>query len=328
MGTLWSVLMGITLVTALGIVGLILMQQGKGADLGAAMGGGASGSVFGASGSGNFLSRATAILAAVFFIATLALTYLGQAGNRAAVAETTASQQQDEQDAAASVSVLERLQAASAPEPRAEAADTEAGATAETATTDAEPDQSGSGDGSGAEAAGGADADADADAVQATEQPAADAGNAGESSAADGEQQSEELSEEVSEEQSAAASQTATDEERNGKSSRYALEDKALTVYFDSGKAAVTAADVPADFVARAGFEQAVKSGKKLFISGYVDSTGNAQQNRKLAADRARAVRELLVKAGVSETAIELQKPDAIEQGSGSDARRVEVRVR
>lgn len=321
MGTLWSVLMGITLVTALGIVGLILMQQGKGADLGAAMGGGASGSVFGASGSGNFLSRATAILAAVFFIATLALTYLGQAGNRAAVAEATASQQQDEQDAAASVSVLERLQAASAPESQSEAADTEAGATAETAT-DAEPDQSGSGDGSGAEAAGGADADADA--VQATEQPAADAGNAGESSAADGEQQSEE----VSEEQSAVASQTASDEERNGKNSRYALEDNALIVYFDSGKAAVTAADVPADFVARAGFEQAVKSGKKLFISGYVDSTGNAQQNRKLAADRARAVRELLVKAGISETAMELQKPDAIEQGSGSDARRVEVRVR
>lgn len=314
MGTLWSVLMGVTLVTALGIVGLILMQQGKGADLGAAMGGGASGSVFGASGSGNFLSRATAVLAAVFFVATLALTYLGQAGNRAAVAEASSQQQEDGQKAA-SVSVLERLQAASAPESQAEAADREAGVTAETAT-DADTDQSGNGDGSGAEAVGGADADTDF--VQVTE-PATDAGNTGEPSVAAGEQQPE-----VSE----AASQTAADGKKDRENSRYALEDKALTVYFDSGKAAVTAADVPADFVTRAGFEQAVKSGKKLFISGYVDSTGNAQQNRKLAAERAKAVRTLLVKAGISEAAIELQKPDAIEQGSGSDARRVEVRVR
>jgi preprotein translocase subunit SecG len=56
-------------------VGLVLMQHGKGADMGAAFGSGASGSLFGASGSANFLSRTTAVLAAVFFACTLLLAY-------------------------------------------------------------------------------------------------------------------------------------------------------------------------------------------------------------------------------------------------------------
>ena len=60
---------------ALGIVGLVLLQHGKGADAGAAFGSGASGSVFGSTGSANFLSRATAVLAAVFFLTSLGLTY-------------------------------------------------------------------------------------------------------------------------------------------------------------------------------------------------------------------------------------------------------------
>ena len=60
---------------ALAICGLVLLQHGKGADVGAAFGGGASGSLFGASGSANFLSRATAILAAVFFLSSMGLTY-------------------------------------------------------------------------------------------------------------------------------------------------------------------------------------------------------------------------------------------------------------
>ena len=55
-------------VAALGIVGLVLLQHGKGADVGAAFGSGASGSLFGSSGSANFLSRATAVLAVVFFL--------------------------------------------------------------------------------------------------------------------------------------------------------------------------------------------------------------------------------------------------------------------
>lgn len=60
---------------ALAIIGLVLLQHGKGADVGAAFGGGASGSVFGSSGAANFLSRATAILAVVFFATSLGLTY-------------------------------------------------------------------------------------------------------------------------------------------------------------------------------------------------------------------------------------------------------------
>lgn len=64
-------------VAALGIVGLVLLQHGKGADVGAAFGSGASGSLFGASGSANFLSRATAMLAVVFFLTSLGLTYFG-----------------------------------------------------------------------------------------------------------------------------------------------------------------------------------------------------------------------------------------------------------
>lgn len=60
---------------ALAIIGLVLLQHGKGADAGAAFGSGASGSVFGATGSANFLSRATAIAAVVFFLTSLGLTY-------------------------------------------------------------------------------------------------------------------------------------------------------------------------------------------------------------------------------------------------------------
>ena len=67
----------VQLLSALGIIGLVLPQHGKGADMGAAFGSGASGSLFGATGSANFLSRTTAILAAIFFASTLTLTYLG-----------------------------------------------------------------------------------------------------------------------------------------------------------------------------------------------------------------------------------------------------------
>ena len=59
------------------VIGLVLLQHGKGADMGAAFGSGSAGSLFGASGSANFLSRATAILATIFFLASLGLTYLG-----------------------------------------------------------------------------------------------------------------------------------------------------------------------------------------------------------------------------------------------------------
>jgi preprotein translocase subunit SecG len=63
-------------IVALGIIGLVLLQHGKGADVGAAFGSGASGSLFGATGSANFLSRTTAVLAAVFFLTSLGLAYM------------------------------------------------------------------------------------------------------------------------------------------------------------------------------------------------------------------------------------------------------------
>jgi preprotein translocase subunit SecG len=65
----------IHVLAALAIIGLVLLQHGKGADVGAAFGSGSAGSVFGASGSANFLSRATAIAAAVFFLTSMGLTY-------------------------------------------------------------------------------------------------------------------------------------------------------------------------------------------------------------------------------------------------------------
>jgi len=77
MNVLLTVVLAVQMLTALGMIGLILLQHGKGADMGAAFGSGASGSLFGASGSANFLSRSTAVLAAVFFVCTLALAYFG-----------------------------------------------------------------------------------------------------------------------------------------------------------------------------------------------------------------------------------------------------------
>ena len=77
MNALVSVILAVQMLAALGMIGLILIQHGKGADIGAAFGSGSSGSLFGASGSANFLSRTTAVLAAVFFVATLALAYFG-----------------------------------------------------------------------------------------------------------------------------------------------------------------------------------------------------------------------------------------------------------
>ena len=76
-----SIVLKLVLITqmlsAIAMIGLILIQHGKGADMGAAFGGGSSGSLFGASGSANFMSRATSGLAAVFFVCTMALSYFG-----------------------------------------------------------------------------------------------------------------------------------------------------------------------------------------------------------------------------------------------------------
>jgi len=64
------------LITAVVLIGLVLIQHGKGADMGAAFGSGSAGSLFGSSGSANFLSRSTAVAAAIFFVTSLLLTYL------------------------------------------------------------------------------------------------------------------------------------------------------------------------------------------------------------------------------------------------------------
>ncbi len=77
MNTTLAIIIVIQVVTALIIIGLVLLQHGKGADMGAAFGSGASGSLFGASGSSNFLSRSTGVAAAVFFVSTLALSFVG-----------------------------------------------------------------------------------------------------------------------------------------------------------------------------------------------------------------------------------------------------------
>ncbi len=77
MNWLTNLLMIVQVIAAFGVIVLVLLQHGKGADMGAAFGGGASGSLFGASGSANFLSRTTGVLAAVFFVTTLALAFIG-----------------------------------------------------------------------------------------------------------------------------------------------------------------------------------------------------------------------------------------------------------
>ena len=81
MPVLYSVLMTIQVLSAISIVILVLLQQGKGADMGAAFGSGSAGSVFGAAGSANFLSRTTAVAATVFFLTTLALAYTNKGPN-------------------------------------------------------------------------------------------------------------------------------------------------------------------------------------------------------------------------------------------------------
>ncbi|MDO8299181.1 preprotein translocase subunit SecG [Lacisediminimonas sp.] len=77
MNSINTVIVVVQVVSALAIIGLVLLQHGKGADMGAAFGSGASGSLFGATGSSNFLSKITGLAATIFFIATLGLAFLG-----------------------------------------------------------------------------------------------------------------------------------------------------------------------------------------------------------------------------------------------------------
>ena len=77
MNIVLNIILAVQMITAVAMIGLILVQHGKGADMGAAFGSGGSGSLFGATGSANFMSRTTAVLATVFFVATLMLAYFG-----------------------------------------------------------------------------------------------------------------------------------------------------------------------------------------------------------------------------------------------------------
>jgi preprotein translocase subunit SecG len=76
MSIISTVAVVIQVLSAIGVIILVLLQHGKGADMGAAFGSGSSGSLFGATGSANFLSRLTAALATVFFVSTLALAFI------------------------------------------------------------------------------------------------------------------------------------------------------------------------------------------------------------------------------------------------------------
>ena len=90
-----TVILVLHVLAAIGICGLVLLQHGKGADVGAAFGSGSAGSVFGSAGSANFLSRATAILALVFFLTSLGLTYFSsrKSDNRGVMADHPVTQQ-------------------------------------------------------------------------------------------------------------------------------------------------------------------------------------------------------------------------------------------
>lgn len=77
MNAFLNIIIVLQVLSALTIIGLVLLQHGKGADMGAAFGSGASGSLFGATGSSNFLSKSTGVAAAIFFATTLALAFLG-----------------------------------------------------------------------------------------------------------------------------------------------------------------------------------------------------------------------------------------------------------
>jgi len=110
MSSFWMNVMVVShVLVALAIIGLVLLQHGKGADMGSGFGGGASGSLFGATGSANFLSRITAVLATVFFLLSLALAYVatkqrpveGGGGVMDRVREQPAKQEKQEKKSAA-----------------------------------------------------------------------------------------------------------------------------------------------------------------------------------------------------------------------------------
>jgi preprotein translocase subunit SecG len=100
-GILFPLVLTVHILVGAAVIGLVLLQHGKGADMGAAFGSGASGSLFGASGSANFLSRTTAILATVFFVTSLSLSFMATTRSQApaSVMEQQVQQTQPEKPA-------------------------------------------------------------------------------------------------------------------------------------------------------------------------------------------------------------------------------------
>jgi len=81
MSWMFNLLLVVQILSSLAIISLVLLQQGKGADMGSAFGSGSAGSLFGATGAANFMSRATKWAAVVFFISTIGLAYVANRGN-------------------------------------------------------------------------------------------------------------------------------------------------------------------------------------------------------------------------------------------------------
>lgn len=124
MQVLMNLVLVLQLIAALAMIGLVLVQHGKGADMGASFGSGASGSLFGATGSANFLSRSTAIAATIFFVCTLALAYMSS-HRESGLGGSTAAERLLEQGAAPA---LPASAAVTAPSTAASAADVVPGA--------------------------------------------------------------------------------------------------------------------------------------------------------------------------------------------------------
>jgi preprotein translocase subunit SecG len=122
-GVLSIVILIFHVLVAVGVCGLVLLQHGKGADMGAAFGSGSSGSLFGASGSANFLSRSTAILATLFFVTSLGLTWFSIQAPKA----TSVMQQMQTEQPAAPAAAPAAGGSESAPQPAAAPEDSKAG---------------------------------------------------------------------------------------------------------------------------------------------------------------------------------------------------------
>lgn len=126
MQVMMNLVLLVQLVAAVAMIGLVLVQHGKGADMGASFGSGASGSLFGATGSANFLSRSTAVAATVFFVCTLTLAYFGNirasSHNDASVLDRAAAAASAPAASAPAASAPAAAQIPTAPAPQAQPA--------------------------------------------------------------------------------------------------------------------------------------------------------------------------------------------------------------